>query len=383
MRKKILIITITIVILFAIGGGIFVKNVIERNNPKNWGVNPLKLPDVVTDKVLQKHNSDLEGVYGFQGKDMSKKDLSQVSLDVISNISFDKSTKWPQKSNLPAGYDPNKWFDMGKDPGLNLSKIHEKGITGKGISVAVIDKPIRSTHDEFKGRMNYYKIGIPQTKPHFHGLACASILAGKTCGVASESKLYYFATPDLWIKSADYIKAVNKIIEINKSLPKNEKIRIVSVSDDVDKDNKNYSKWQKTLKKANSEGLTVVHADLFNKEKFSLGGCDASKDRNNPLNYKLSKFYWDEKKIDKSNIMVPLDFKTTADNRSDAAYVYWGEGGVSWAIPYVTGLAALAWQVKPNLTFDQILDKLIETKTTTSEGRYIIDPEKFINSIAK
>ncbi|WP_406547970.1 S8 family serine peptidase [Clostridium ljungdahlii] len=272
---------------------------------------------------------------------------------------------------------------MGKDPGLNLSKIHEKGITGKGISVAVIDKPIRSTHDEFKGRMNYYKIGIPQTKPHFHGLACASILAGKTCGVASESKLYYFATPDLWIKSADYIKAVNKIIEINKSLPKNEKIRIVSVSDDVDKDNKNYSKWQKTLKKANSEGLTVVHADLFNKEKFSLGGCDASKDRNNPLNYKLSKFYWDEKKIDKSNIMVPLDFKTTADNRSDAAYVYWGEGGVSWAIPYVTGLAALAWQVKPNLTFDQILDKLIETKTTTSEGRYIIDPEKFINSIAK
>ncbi|WP_406547969.1 hypothetical protein ACI7YV_06855 [Clostridium ljungdahlii] len=100
MRKKILIITITIVILFAIGGGIFVKNVIERNNPKNWGVNPLKLPDVVTDKVLQKHNSDLEGVYGFQGKDMSKKDLSQVSLDVISNISFDKSTKWPQKATF-------------------------------------------------------------------------------------------------------------------------------------------------------------------------------------------------------------------------------------------------------------------------------------------
>ncbi|OAA94445.1 S8 family serine peptidase [Clostridium coskatii] len=380
MKKKILIIAITIVILITIGGGIFVKNGIEGGDPKNWGINPLKLPDVVTNKVLQKCNSDK---YGFQGKDISKKDFSQVSLDVILNISFDKSTKWPQKSKLPQGYDPNKWFDMGKDPGLNLSKIHEKGITGKGISVAEIDKPIRSTHDEFKGRMNYYKIGIPQTKPHFHGLACASILAGKTCGVANGAKLYYFATPDLkFCKSADYIKAVNKIIEINKSLPKNEKIRIVSVSDDVDKDNKNYSKWQETLKKANSEGLTVVHADLFNKEKFRLGGCDASKDRNNPLNYKLSKFYWDEKKIDKSNIMVPSDFRTTADNRSDAAYVYLGEGGVSWAIPYVTGLAALAWQVKPNLTFDQILDKLIETKTTTSEGRYIINPEKFINSIS-
>ncbi len=104
------------------------------------------------------------------------------------------------------------------------------------------------------------------------------------------------------------------------------------------------------------------------------------KDRNNPLNYELSK-YLKGRNIDKSNIIVPGDFRTTAGNNSDSTYVYWGEGGFSWAIPYVTGLAALAWQVNPNLTFDQILDNLIETKITTSEGRYIINPEKFINSI--
>lgn len=382
MKKKILIITITIVILVAIVGGIFVTNAMKPGDIKDLGINPSKLPDVVTNKVLQGHNSDLERIYGFQGKDVSKKDLSQVSLDAISNISFDKSTKWPEKAKLPGGYDPNKWFDMGKDPGLNLSKIHERGITGKGISVAVIDKPIRSTHDEFKGKMNYYKVGIPQTSPHFHGLACASILAGKTCGVANDAKLYYFATPDLWNKPAYYIKAVNKIIEINKSLPKNEKIKIVSISDGVDKKSSYYNKWQQTVKKANSSGLTVVYSNLLGEKKFVWGGCDPSKDRNNPQNYKLSK-YLNEKNVDKSMIIVPGDFRTTAGNSSDNTYVYWGEGGFSWAIPYVTGLAALAWQVNPNLTFDQIMDKLIETKTITSEGRYIIDPEKFINSIAK
>ncbi|WP_123053209.1 S8 family serine peptidase [Clostridium sp. JN-1] len=382
MKKKILVIMITIVILFAIGGGIFVKNAMEEGDPKNWGINPSKISDIVTNRVLQKCNSDLEIIYGFQDKDMSKKDLSQVSLDVISNISFDKYTKWPEKSKLPQGYDPNKWFDMGKDPGLNLSKIHEKGITGKGISVAVIDKPIRSTHDEFKGKMNYYKVGDHQTSPHFHGLACASILAGKTCGVANDAKLYYFATPDSKDRQKYYMEAIDKIIDVNKSLPKNEKIKIVSISDGIRKNDKNYSKWQQTIKRANSSGLTVVYSNLLGKKKFVWGGCDPSKDRNNPLNYKLSK-YLNEKKIDKSNIIVPGDFRTTAGNSSDNAYVYRGEGGFSWAIPYVTGLAALAWQVNPNLTFDQILDKLIETKTTTSEGRYIINPEKFINSISK
>lgn len=380
MKKKILIVSITIVILALIGGGIFVKRAIEMGDTKNWGINPSKLPDIVTDKDLKKHNSDLERIYGFQGKDLSKKDLSQVSLDTISNISFDKSTKWPEKSKLPQGYDSDKWFEMGKDPGLNLNKIHEKGITGKGISVAVIDKPIRSTHDEFKDKMTYIKVGDHQTNPHFHGLACASILAGKTCGVASGAKLYYFSTPDSKQSKEYYMEAIDKIIDINKSLPKNEKIRIVSISDGVDKQASYYSKWQETLKKANSSGLTVVYSNLLYDKKFTWGGCDPSKNRDNPLNYKLSK-YLNEKKVDKSNIIVPGDFRTTASNRSDNDYVYWGEGGFSWAIPYVTGLAALAWQVNPNLTFDQIMDKLIETKTTTSEGLYIINPVKFMDSI--
>lgn len=379
MKKKILIIAITIVIAILIGGGIFVKKAIDMGDPKNCGINPDKLSDIVTDKELKKHHSDLERIYGFQGKDVSKKDLSKVSLEVISNISFDKSTKWPEKSKLPRGYDPDKWFDVGKDPGLSLSKIHEKGITGKGISVAVIDKPIRSTHDEFKDKMTYIKIG-DQTNPHFHGMACASILAGKTCGVASGAKLYYFATPDSRDRQEYYMKAIDKIIEMNKSFSKDQKIRIVSISDGVKEKGKSYSKWQETIKKANSEGLTVVYSNLLGEKKFRWGGCYASKDRNDPSNYEISN-YLKQYRIDKSSIIVPGDFRTTAGNSSDNNYVYWGEGGFSWAIPYVTGLAALAWQVNPNLTFDQILNKLIETKTTTSEGLYIINPVKFMDSI--
>jgi 4-aminobutyrate aminotransferase-like enzyme len=36
------------------------------------------------------------------------------------------------------------------NPGLGIRKLHEYGITGKGISVAVIDKPILSTHRAYE-----------------------------------------------------------------------------------------------------------------------------------------------------------------------------------------------------------------------------------------
>lgn len=383
MKKKILTVGITIVILVLVGGGIFLYYMKEKYDPKNWGIDPKKLSSVVTDDELKKHNSEFETLYGFSKKDISTKDLSQVSLESLSNISFDEATKWPEENKRPKGFSPSTWFSIGKDPGLNLSKIHEKGITGKGISVAVIDKPIRSTHNEFKDKMTYTIVGnTNEASPHFHGLACASILAGRTCGVAKDAKLYYFSTPDVGKERfTGYIDAINKIIEINKSLPKEEKIRIVSVSDGMDKKDKYYSKWNETLEKANSEGLIVVYSNLLGKDGFVWGGCDPSKDRNNPLNYKLSNYLKDSK-IDKSEIIIPADFRTTASNDGDDTYAYWGQGGFSWAIPYVTGLAALAWQVNPNLSFDEIINKIIETKTMTAEGRYVIDPEKFINAIS-
>ncbi|MDD4626903.1 MAG: S8 family serine peptidase [Syntrophomonas sp.] len=79
--------------------------------------------------------------------------------------------------------------------------------------------------------------------------------------------------------------------------------------------------------------------------------------------------------------MVPSDFRTTASNNGDDQYVYWAYGGFSMAIPYIAGLTALALQVNPDMTFEQIINTIIETKTVTSEGRYIINPKKFIDSI--
>lgn len=386
MSKKILIISAAIILTIG-GAGIFGVHKFQELNHPYIGINPQSLPSVVTDNELAKHHSDLEMVLGFSGKDLSEKDMSKVSLEAISKMVFDEKTKWPEESKLPKGFNAKKFMDIGKNPGLNLSKIHEKGITGKGVTVAVIDKPIISTHNELKDRMTYVKIGDEISDNNFHGLACASILAGKTCGVAPDAKLYYFGSSDTSEKrfSSFYSKAIDKIIEINRALSQKEKIKIVSISDGFQKfSGEEWEKWQETIKRANNEGIIVVYSDLLTKKKFTSGGCSTFKDRNNPSNYELNNYIKGSKaQKDKSWILVPANFRTTASNNGDDQYVHYAEGGFSWAIPYVTGMVALAWQVNPNLSFEEIINTLIDTKTTASEGRYIINPEAFIEAISK
>lgn len=378
-KRMIIIFSLLLVVIFGLAA--FGAYEFQKLNHPYVGINPEKLPRIITDEILEKHNSERETTYGFSGKDLSTKDMSQVSLSVISNISFDQSTKWPAKDKLPKGFDPSLIIENGKNPGLNIREIHKMGITGKGISVAIIDKPIAPTHDEFKGRIRYIKVGKNQASPHFHGLACASILAGKTTGVAPDANLYYFSFPDTNDKFQHYTEAVNKIIEINKSLSQNEKIRIVSISDGFSKESgSQWDNWQETLEKAKSQGIAIVYSNLLEHKKFTWGGAYPTTDRDTPLNYNLSN-YLKGRNIDKSYIIVPGDFITTASSNGNDQYVYLGEGGFSWSIPYVTGLITLAWQINPNLSFDDIISKLVATKTVTSTGQYIIDPKAFINLI--
>jgi hypothetical protein len=61
--------------------------------------------------------------------------------------------------------------------------------------------------------------------------------------------------------------------------------------------------------------------------------------------------------------------------------MYWGEGGFSWAIPYVAGLAAMAWQIFPDISLDEILDMLEKTARKTLDGDRVISPVDFIDAV--
>ena len=79
-------------------------------------------------------------------------------------------------------------------------------------------------------------------------------------------------------------------------------------------------------------------------------------------------------------LCVPAGNRTTASHEGRDVYTYWVEGGMSWAVPYLAGLAALAFQIDPETPPAQIVELWTATATRTSAGP-VVNPPKFIEAV--
>jgi serine protease AprX len=368
-----------LVLLLCIGS---IKTFADDNPPGPWGFLPDQLPTNVTQEALADRATDhINQIWGFIGRDYAGKAFTQLPLPFLSLQAFDQQTRWPTTDRLPIGFDPEGWLDIGRDPGLQIRELNLQGLTGKGVALAIIDKPMLYTHAELQGRITYIDVLGSDGRRHFrhfHGIACASILAGKTCGVAPEASLYYFAVPDNGQNFLNYSAAVERLVKTNQDLPSDEKIRLVSISDGTIGP---YQKeWDIAKNELKAAGVELIYSSDDILSGFAWGGCPPFLDRQSPLSYDFTP-YWKQKQLPKDAIIIPADYRTTASNAGSDVYVYWGDGGKSWAIPYVAGLAALAWQVRPLLTYQQIQDLLRKTAFEKPDGSRVIQPVAFIDAV--
>lgn len=316
-----------------------------------------------------------------------------------------------------------RFLEEGKNPGLGIRKLHEQGITGKGVVVGIIDQRIAPTHSEFRDNIvsnkEYYTPPSAEedTEVSMHGSAVVSLLAGKECGVAPDAKVVYGNINAATDGFVGYTKALKDIIEYNKS---NEpKIKVVSVSKGYDKVS-GVEEWLALKKEAIESGIIVIDSDYFNENSITGGGSKFNKEQ--PDGYELPLFYpapqrdapslgevekevssWsiDQQKeffekyktyqnflegyIErfKNTVIVPCDYRTMASEQGDNEYRYDEEGGWSWAIPYFAGVFALALQVNPDLTNDEFLSIVRKTAGKNKKGVGVINPEGIIDEAKK
>jgi len=201
-----------------------------------------------------------------------------------------------------------------------------------------------------------------------HGSPISSI------AVAPEATLSYFAVP-MWERDMScYTRSLHRISELNKILPADEIIRVVSISDGAFIKDKGFQEWQKALRKAEGKGIFVVTCDT-SFIKFGTLKRIEGRDSDLPNSYKTGKYFSEE-----DVLRIPTGNKTIASYRGIDVYTYDREGGWSWAAPYIAGLAALAFQVNPEITPAEIKALLIKTVTNTSAGP-IVNPTAFIEAV--
>jgi len=317
-------------------------------------------------------------------RDLSKLDLSG-RRGLIHTLTFNNKTVWPPDDKLPAGRKPQMILRDAMNPGLGVRQIHQQGITGKGVNVAIIDQPLFTDHPEFKGKIiEYFDTGCG-SESSMHGPAVASLLVGTNCGTAPGARLYYAAAPSWLGDSAYYAKALEWVIEKNAGLADRDKIRAVSVSaapsgrgSPFDKNN---HLWEQAREKALDEGILVL--DCTTDYGF-IGFCWYDPNDPEDLARCSPGFPGREQPYRRSEkVLTPCSVRTTAEqNEKDKfSYQYTGRGGLSWGIPYATGVLALGWQVNPDMSSAEARELLIESAYSTADGQKIINPGRFLEFV--
>ena len=351
----------------------------------NYIASRYELPQKLNyDSVLEltKGMGSLESIWGLCNKDLSNVDLSEFDERALILLAFNDCTNFTERCNL----DYKKLMNDSKDPGLGVSVLHNKGISGKGVGVAVIDRPILQTHKEFSGCLKQYILVDPEHEDNerfdFHGLVCAAFLCGNSCGVANGANLYYYAHPDQYDSDrmywSYYFKALDMIIEHNKY--NSDTIRLVSISAGFPRNRDDLTEkmnfYISELKKYNCH---IIYSNNFG-ESFTCSSKKYGYSNDDVNCYCLDR--WQVNAWDKQKIMVPSGGRTSPCNSGEDKYMYCGnQSCYSWAIPYLCGVYALALQCAPSLGYDDFVKIADKTKIKNDDGLYVLNPQGIIEHI--
>ena len=330
--------------------------------------------------------------------DISAWDLTQYTAQELADvISFDSKTKFPPKAKLPKGFSPKKILQNGKNPGLGVRALHKHGITGEGVSIAVIDQSLLLSHQEYASNVIFYE-EEPFWKgdsSSMHAPAVVSIAVGKKVGIAPKARVFALAPrfgeklPNDRYDARPMTDMLRRVAQINAQLAPDEKIRVVSITRGFNETNLGATEWSEAKNALEKDGVAV-----FTTNDVSTLSRNHSLDNPEDVSKYCRSAYWFDKESiphlspDMTDVVVPTDFRVVASQSGPADYVHFANGGLSWAVPYVAGLYALGVQVYPQLTKKIFMKTALETSDVRSceyQGESfsmkLINPQRLINKL--
>ena len=238
---------------------------------------------------------------------------------------------------------------------INIDEIHGRGVTGKGIKVAVIDNALAKPNNKLDIKSNYSI--YDRILYSDHATSCASIIKSSEFGIAPDCELYSLSTND----NTNSIESSKKVADCIK-LCVDKGIDIISISLGIGEE-VHLSELEEACMYAYTKGVIIVagagnngnekNDDIFDIKipgSYAHTICVANVDRNTG---KISEY---------SSRGYGIDFSGYGDGNK--AYNIKGEtclfNGTSSATPYIAGCIALIKQQLPQLNMIEVYDILKE-----------------------
>ena len=269
----------------------------------------------------------------------------------------------------------------------HLDSARAKGITGKGVIIALIDGPVELSDPELAGATIIDKSRCTIEAPmasRYHASGLAAVLVSQNYGVAPDATLYTYQVTNKDTVStgtcgtgASRLNSFDKLI--NQAI--DDGAQIISISQGSSSHDENL-KW--AIARAMSQGVIIVNS----------AGNNARDDNNNQLGWwsgvvgvsaigtdgKFTSYSSWGNGVTTTAVGGPIkarDFDTGADATTE---------GTSNSAALVSGFLALARAKWPNATPNQILQLLVATglnpdkKWNKYTGYGAIDPGKMANT---
>ena len=269
----------------------------------------------------------------------------------------------------------------------HLDSARAKGITGKGVIIALIDGPVELSDPELAGATIVDKSRCTIEAPmasRYHASGLAAVLVSQNYGVAPDATLYTYQVTNKDTVStgtcgtgASRLNSFDKLI--NQAI--DDGAQIISISQGSSSHDENL-KW--AIARAMSQGVIIVNS----------AGNNARDDNNNQLGWwsgvvgvsaigtdgKFTSYSSWGNGVTTTAVGGPIkvrDFDTGADATTE---------GTSNSAALVSGFLALARAKWPNATPNQLLQLLVNT-TQNPDGKWdkytgygAIDPGKMANT---
>lgn len=325
---------------------------------------------------------------GLCGRDVSKIDMSNLSIEMFKRLTFDTKTTFSE--GQVEKFHP---FDIIKQ-GKQFGNIKESKIDGNETTIAIIDRFSDVSKKQFERRtITVYRVskdGVEEVQSNedgiylkyasveedglengYHGNTIASLTVGKECGVAPKSNVVLFHIDGIGNQEAQDF--VLKFIDENSEKEGFTIPDIISVSAKTDIN-------EHTLNELEKLGCAFINSDIFMKN-FTWGRSnDGNENDGNKLvrdefiQYTIDAFAdrgIDINKVFSGNMLIPVTGRTSSYINDDGEEVYKYNGsfcGNSFAICQVAGMFLLAKQINPNIRYDEFIEIAIDTAKTNKDN---------------
>ena len=309
------------------------------------------------------------------------------------------------------GVDEDAVTELGKCPGPGLAELHRYGITGEGVSIAIIGEPLYTGHEEYAESLAVYeeihvKAGAPGTDRASWAVSAA---VGKTCGVAPGASLYYIAVDQRKDRTDQYAKALQRLLEINSQLSETGKLRAIAFCAEISLEART-EEFLAAVEQARDEGIFVIspgqEATRPDPAIRRFGDvCAAAATRSDPLadpddpeSYTPTVMSWSQntvlangEEVYLHTLFLPTAARTFAS--ADGGYAYFQSGAGRLEPAYLAGLFALAVQTKASIKPYHFYDVLLEEtavllsrdltwdRVTAPGVCYLVDAEAMVSRL--